>query len=55
MSFPPAFHTPRLSFTPINADMHAAAVFETRGREDVMKYRSVPISLPKQQNKTTPT
>ncbi|KAK1138482.1 hypothetical protein N8T08_002465 [Aspergillus melleus] len=38
MSFPPPFHTARLSFVPINADLHAEAIFETRGCEDAMKY-----------------
>ncbi|PLB44586.1 hypothetical protein P170DRAFT_468231 [Aspergillus steynii IBT 23096] len=38
MSYPPAFHTPRLSFVPINADAHAESIFECRGRADVMKY-----------------
>ncbi|KAH8433510.1 GNAT family N-acetyltransferase [Aspergillus melleus] len=38
MSFPPSFHTARLTFVPMNADLHAAAIFETRGCEHVMKY-----------------
>ncbi|KAI9043992.1 GNAT family N-acetyltransferase [Aspergillus affinis] len=38
MSFPPPFQTARLSFVPMNADQHADAVFEIRGRDDVMKY-----------------